>query len=117
MLNDIKDIVPIWKDKKHFLAWPWSFTEYSLTNDRLFIKTGLLTQYSFETFLYRIIDVSVRKTLLNRMCGTGTIIISSRDVDTPIIEVKNVKAADKVKELIIKLVQETNNNKGVLEVF
>ena len=38
----------LWYDRKRtFLGLPWSFTKYSLTEDRLFIESGFLSSEDF----------------------------------------------------------------------
>ena len=32
----------LWKDRKRILGMPISFTKYALTEDRIFMETGLL---------------------------------------------------------------------------
>ena len=54
--NEEVDI--IWSDRKRHLGLPISFTKYSLSEDRLFIKTGFLNLREDEVRLYRILDDS-----------------------------------------------------------
>ena len=62
----------IWKDRKRTLfGLPLSFTKYELTEDRLFIKTGLLTQKEDEVRLYRIMDIGLTRTLGQRIFGVA----------------------------------------------
>mgnify|MGYP000064782610 FL=1 len=49
----------VWKDRKRTLfGLPWSFTKYSLSDDRLFISTGFLSTKEDEVRLYRIMDIT-----------------------------------------------------------
>ena len=49
----------VWSDRKrNWLGLPWTFTVYGLTEDRLFIKTGVLNIHEDEVRLYRILDLS-----------------------------------------------------------
>ena len=51
----------IWKDRKrNALGLPWTFTKYSLSEDRLFVESGLLKTVENEVRLYRILDLSLR---------------------------------------------------------
>ena len=70
----------VWSDRKrNWLGLPWTFTVYGLTEDRLFIKTGVLNIHEDEVRLYRILDLSLRKTLWQRIMGLGTIHVDSSD--------------------------------------
>ena len=95
----------IWEDRKRILGMPISMTKYYLSEDRLFVQTGLISMKIEETLLYRVSDISVRVGLFQRIFGVGTIIIHSSDKSTPHIDLVNVKEPLVVKELIHKHVE------------
>ena len=43
----------LWNDRKRILGMPLSFTKYSLSKDRIFVKTGFFTSKFEEVVLYR----------------------------------------------------------------
>jgi uncharacterized membrane protein YdbT with pleckstrin-like domain len=79
---------------------PLSFTRYALSDDRLFLSVGFLSIKDEELLLYRVRDISLRRTLGQRLFGVGTVTITSSDKSSPILELKNVKDPISVKELI-----------------
>lgn len=99
------NIKKIWSDKKRILGLPISFTTYSISEDRLFIDQGLIKLESEEILLYRVRDLKFTQTLGQRIFGVGSVIVQSSDKTTPILEIKNVKNAYDVKELIHKNVE------------
>ena len=57
----------IWYDRKRTLfGLPLSFTKYELTDDRLFIKEGFFNTIYNEVRLYRITDVQLTRSLLQK---------------------------------------------------
>ena len=90
----------IWTDRKRHFGLPISFTKYSLSEDRLFRETGLLNLNEGEVLLYRVRDVSLSRSLWQRIFGVGTITVHSSDKTSPTLEVINVKDSKSVKELI-----------------
>lgn len=54
MSKNIK-IEYLWRDRKRHFGLPLSFTTYSISDDRLFIKTGMLNERQEETLLYLVI--------------------------------------------------------------
>ena len=54
----------------------WLTTIYVITNRRLITRRGIVTKSGRDIPLYRINDVSYEKSLLDRMFGCGTLIIS-----------------------------------------
>ena len=78
----------VWTDKKRTLfGLPLSFTRYFLTETKFITRTGFLSVEEDEIDLYKIIDKKMRKPFLQRIFGCGTIIIYSKDADTPSKEV------------------------------
>lgn len=64
----------VWKDRKRiFFGLPWTFTKYALTEEKLYIETGVLSKREEEVRLYRIMDVTLKRSLWERICGLGTI--------------------------------------------
>lgn len=103
---ELEKINFIWTDKKRILGMPISFTRYSVTDDRLFIKTGFLTTTQDEILLYRIRDLTYRQTIGQRIFGVGSVIVHSSDKTNPECELKNIKNPFEVKELIHKQVEQ-----------
>ena len=96
----------IWKDRKRYLGLPLSFTRYAVSDDRLFLSTGLLNIKDEEILLYRVRDLSLSRTLGQRIFGVGTIVVTSSDKSQPVLQIKNVKDPAGVKELIHTQVEE-----------
>ena len=104
----------IWKERKrNALGLPWTFTKYALTDDRLFITSGLLKTVEDEVRLYRIMDLSLSQTLSQKIFGIGTILVSSADKSMSDFEIKNIKKPRDVKEQLSKLVEENRDKKRV----
>ncbi len=96
----------IWKDRKRILGLPISFTKYSITTDRLFCQEGLFSTNYDEVLLYRVTDISLKRTFGQKLFGVGTITVQSSDKSTPTLLLKNIKNAYRVKELLHNQVEE-----------
>ena len=98
----------LWSDRKRvlFFGLPLSFTTYRLTSNRLFINSGFLTQKQDEVRLYRITDVSLSRTLMQRIFGLSTIHCNSSDKTLGNFDIINVKDGENVKELLSQSVEE-----------
>lgn len=104
----------IWKDRKRiFFGLPWTFTKYSLSEDRLFISTGFFSVKEDEVRLYRIMDVSLERKLWQRMCGLGTIKCCSADKTMGDFEIRNIKKSREVKEMLSNMVEDERTKKKV----
>ena len=96
----------IWMDRKRCMGMPISFTRYALSDDRLFLSEGLFNIKDEEVLLYRVRDISLRRSLWQRILGVGTITVMSSDKSTPVIVLQNIKNPVQVKELIHENVEE-----------
>lgn len=96
----------VWKDRKRtFLGLPWSFTRYGLNNEKLLIDTGFFSRKEEEIRLYRITDMTLKRTLGQRIFGLGTIHCCSGDKTSPEFEIKRIKNSKKVKEMLSDMVE------------
>ena len=108
MAKEKKNKKPIlWKDRKRtFLGLPLSFTRYRLDEDCLTIDTGFFNSTEDEVRLYRITDVTLKRSFGQKLLGLGTVHCDSSDVTMKNFDIRNVKHPKKVKELLSKLVNE-----------
>lgn len=97
----------LWKDRKRILGMPISFTKYNLSEDRIFLETGLFSTKIEEVILYRVRDISLSISLGQKMFGVGTIVLHSADQSTPVLSLQNIKNPREIKELIHRQVEET----------
>ena len=99
----------LWKDRKRYFGLPISFTKYSLSggeNHRIFRETGLFNLKEEELLLYRVRDLSLSRSLGQRIFGVGTITLHSSDKTTPTLELVNIAHPKDVKEKIFSKVEE-----------
>ena len=104
----------LFKERKRiWCGLPWTFTVYSFDSERLFVKSGFLSVKEDEIRLYRILDVSYKATLIQRMFGLGTVVIDSSDKTMKCFEMKNIKHARDAKEQLSELVEEERQRKRI----
>ncbi len=78
-------------------------THYTLTDRNLTISTGILSRAAMHIPLHKVQDVSVRRTLLDRILNLGTIVVESAGSAGRIPEI-NVDAPTRVCDAILKQV-------------
>lgn len=107
----------VWQDRKRTIfGLPWTFTVYTLNEDALVIRTGFLNQKEEQIKLYRILDMSLTRSLGQRMFGLGTIHVCSNDTTAPEFDIKNIKDVRSVKAALSKLVDEQRKAHGIQEI-
>ena len=105
MAKLVSKIVEIWHDRKRILGLPISFTRYALSEDRLFLKRGVINVKQDEIVLCRVRDLRVSVSLWQRLFGVGTVTVISTDKSIPELMIKNIRQPNEVKELIHEYVE------------
>jgi len=104
----------VWKDRKRIIfGLPWTFTRYSLTQDKLVIDTGFISRKEDEIRLYRILDISLDRPLSQRIWGLGTIRLNTADKTLPEISIKRIKNARNVKDMLSEMVEKERDEKRI----
>lgn len=112
--NKMENLSILWKDRKRPLfGLPLSFTRYKLTEEKLLINTGFFSIREEEIQLYRIMDVTLKCSLLQRIFKVGTIHCCSGDKTTPEFDIKDVKNPSNVKELLSKNIEIQRDKKRI----
>lgn len=104
----------IWTDKKRTIfGLPLSFTRYFLTESKIITRTGFFSIDEDELDLYKITDKKLRLPLMQRLFKCGSIVIFSKDTDTPSKELCCIKNSRKVSELIDKYLNAQRDKYGI----
>lgn len=90
----------IWTGKKCILGMPISFTRYILTDTTLYTKVGFFHIKEDEVDLYRIIDKKLNLPFSQRIFLCGSIVLTSKDVDTPTKTLLSIKKVREVKRIV-----------------
>ena len=105
----------LWKDRKRtFLGLPWSFTKYSMDEERLYIDKGFFKTTSDEVRLYRIMDVRLTRSLIQKMFGLGDIEVHSSDKTLHDFTIQSIKNPKEIKEMLSQNVEKQRDLKRVV---
>lgn len=92
------------KERKRwpFLGLPFTFTVYTIKEDLVTIDQGLLNRKENDCYMYKIQDVTLESTLLERIFGLGTVVCSTGDVTHPKLQLSHIKNAKAIKDFILE---------------
>ena len=92
------------REKKRSLLFglPLSFTTYCIEEELLKVKSGFFTLREEDCYLYKIQDVSLTRTLLERMFGLSTIICHTGDTTDPVLMLSHVRNGEEIKDYLVK---------------
>ncbi len=104
----------VWRERKRTIfGLPLSFTVYKLDDEKLYIETGFLSKKEEEVRLYRIMDLTLNMPLSQRIFGLGTIHCCTADKSTPEFDIKKIKNAREVKNMLSDMVEKQREAKRV----
>ena len=94
----------IWTDKKRslFFGLPLSFTKYICTDEKFIVEAGMLSTREDEIRLYRILDLTLERSFMQRIFGLGTIKCDTMDKSMPKLEIKSRDVKEMISEAVEK---------------
>ena len=66
-----------------FLGLPFTFTKYTINDEVITIDTGLLNTVENDCYLYKVQDVELKTSLMERIFGLGTVACYTGDNTHP----------------------------------
>lgn len=83
----------------------WTTTHLVLTTHRLLVREGVLARSGRDLPFDRVTEVSFERTLVERLVGSGTLVVENAGERGPIV-VRNVPGVENVQATLYQLVQE-----------
>lgn len=107
-----------YKEKKRWLFFglPFTFTDYTITEEIITVDSGLLRKVENDCYLYKIVDVRLETSLLERIFGLGTVHCFSSDVTHPDLKLEHIKHAKEIKDFILKESEEERLRRRTLNM-
>lgn len=97
-----------YREKKRvlFFGLPWTFTRYIIGGELLTVKKGLLKTEENDCYMYKIQDVKMTTTLIERIFGLSTVICYTGDTTDPQIPLTHIRNAKEIKGFILEASEE-----------
>lgn len=90
----------------------WLTTSYTLTNRRFVMRHGILSRSGRDIPLTRVNDVSFKHNLIQRILGTGTLIVESGGENGQLV-LANIPKVEYAQNQLYRIVEELTDGDGV----
>ena len=99
-----QDEVPVFTERKRllFFGLPWTFTKYLLKDEIFTTETGFFTTVVNDCYMYKIVDVQLEKSLIEKMLGLGTVVCYTSDTTDKVMRITHVRHAEQIKNFILE---------------
>ena len=99
------------------MGLPFTFTKYIIKENMLTIDSGLLRKVENDCYMYKVQDVELVTTLLERIVGIGTVICYTGDTTHPKLILSHIKNAKAIKEFILEASEQARMKRRTLNTL
>ncbi|MBE6625979.1 MAG: PH domain-containing protein [Ruminococcaceae bacterium] len=104
----------VWTDRKRIIfGLPWTFTKYKLNETCLYIKSGVFNVSEEEIRLYRILDITMKRSFWERLFGLGTLHLCTADKSTPEIDILHIKKPASIRTMLSDMIEKERSERYV----
>jgi uncharacterized membrane protein YdbT with pleckstrin-like domain len=102
LMKNKDDNQTVFREKKRWLfgGFPFTFTTYTIQDDKLTIKEGFLNQKTNDCYMYKVQDITLQRSLMERIFRLGTVICYTGDVTHPTLILKHIKKSKIINEYL-----------------
>lgn len=100
-----------------FFGLPFTFTVYTVKEDIITIKKGLLRTQEDDCYMYKVQDVRHTATLIQKMFKLGNVICYTGDTTNPELVFQNIKNSKAVKDFIFQVSEEARIKRRTMNML
>ncbi|MGN0342019.1 MAG: PH domain-containing protein [Roseburia sp.] len=100
--EDLDEVQFVERKRWPFLGLPWTFTKYTITPSTVTVDQGLLKTVEDDCYMYKIQDVRLTTSFIERIFKLGTILCYTGDVTNKELVLSHIKHAKEIKNYLLK---------------
>lgn len=117
--NEAADNIEQYVERKRWLLFglPFTFTKYTVNERVITVNEGLLSTTENDCYLYKIQDVELKTSLMERIFGLGTVACYTGDNTHPQLFLEHIKHAKEIKDYILHTSEEARRKRRTLNTL
>ena len=100
-----------------FFGLPFTFTKYTVSDELITIDSGLFKTVQNDCYMYKVQDVCLTVTLIERIFKLGTIKCHTGDTTNPILLIEHVRNAKSIKDYILEVSEQARLKRRTLNTL
>lgn len=100
-----------------FFGLPFTFTVYTVKEEVVTVNTGFLNKEENDCYMYKIQDVTLKTSLLERIFGLGTVVCHTGDATDPQLTLIHIKNARAIKQSLLEQSEEARRKRRTMNML
>ena len=109
----------VYKERKRilFFGLPWTFTKYFIKEDMITVDKGFFKVEENDCYMYKVQDVKLTATLMERIFRLGTVTCYTGDVTNPQLMLVHIKNSKEIKNYLLKASEDARIKRRTLNTL
>ncbi|QHQ62713.1 PH domain-containing protein [Anaerocolumna sedimenticola] len=110
-------MIYIEKKRTRFLALPICFTTYTISDEKVTITSGFLNITVDDAFMYKVQDVKLTKSFMERIFKLGTVTCYTGDTTHPELVLLHIRNANVIKDFLMNASEEARRKRRTMHTM
>lgn len=102
------------KQRTKFLALPICFTTYTISDEKITITSGFLNITVDDAYMYKVQDVKLTRSFMERIFNLGSITCYTGDTTHPELRLLHIKNANVIKDFLLEASEASRRKRRIL---
>ncbi len=100
-----------------FFGLPFTFVKYTVKEDLITIQTGLFKTVENDCYMYKVQDVQLTATLIEKLFKLGTVVCHTGDTTHPQLILEHIRNSREVKDFILRESEEARMKRRTVNML